>query len=153
MTISNPTQTATNYQASAYNGSSQPLQDFKSLSSALQSGDLSSAQAAMTTLQTDLQGAQGNSKTSQLLDPTTAAGKDFQTLQNALQSGDLKGAQDAFTALKQDVRKTHSGHHHHHKVDNDGDTDSSTTNATTNADSTSDTASTTENSSILNVTA
>jgi len=107
----------------------------------------------MTTLQADLQGGtQGSSKTSQLLDPTTAAGKDFQTLQNALKSGDLKGAQDAFTALKQDVRKTHGGHHHH-KVDNDGDTDGSATNATTNTDSTSDTASSTESSSILNVTA
>src|SRR5438046_1196409 len=98
-------------------GFRQQMQDFKGLAGALQSGDISAAQSAFTTLQNDLQGAQTNSKTSPLLDQNTPAGKNFQALEEALKSGDIKAAQDAFATLKQEIRSSQHAHgrHHHHR--------------------------------------
>jgi len=92
------------------------MQDFKGLARALQSGDISAAQSAFKTLQSDLQGTQGKSQTSSLLDPNTAVGQEFKAVQDALQSGDIKAAQAAFGTLKQGLRGAwHAhGHHHHH---------------------------------------
>jgi hypothetical protein len=73
--------------------------DFKSLSDALQSGDLSDAQTAYATLQKDMPAGSANSSSN----PLSAIG-------TALQSGNIAGAQQAFAALQQ----THGGHHHHH---------------------------------------
>jgi hypothetical protein len=95
----------------------QQAQDFQGLASAIQSGDLSSAQTALTGIQ---QGIQNNSQgplAAALSDPNSQISKDFQSLQTALKSNDVSGAQDAFAALKQDFKSLH--HHHHHKVDND----------------------------------
>jgi hypothetical protein len=123
MNVSNVGSSANPYQANSTGGFRQQMQDFKGLSNALQTGDLSSAQSAFTTLQNDLQSSQTNGKSSPLLDPNTQVGKDFKAVQDALKSGDVKGAQDAFATLKQDFRGTQKagGHHHRHKVDNDGD--------------------------------
>ena len=140
MTVSNSSAVTNPYQAIATNGFRQKMKDFKNLSDALQSGDITSAQSAFKTLQTDLQAKQANGKTSPLLDETTAAGKDFKALQDALKSGDVKAAQDAFATLKSDVRKTH-GSQHHHKVDNDGDADDGGA-AVSNTDKATDAAST-----------
>jgi outer membrane protein assembly factor BamD (BamD/ComL family) len=88
--------------------------DFKALQSALQSGDLSSAQQAFTALQKDnpnfAQAMSGSNSSSQTNPVSTA----FQSLQSALQSGNLSGAQSAFTSLTQALQSTHKGHHHHH---------------------------------------
>ncbi len=101
--------------------------DYSSLADALQSGNLSDAQQAFSTLQKDLppraQAAAADSST-----PLGALG-------SALQSGDLAGAQKAFAALQQ----ARQGHHHHHAAadstavaspastgNNDGDADDST---------------------------
>jgi len=105
--------------------SAKRMQDFNGLADALQSGDISNAQDAFTTLQKDLQAGQPNGKTSPLLDPNTPVGKDFQAIQDALKSGDIKAAQDAFSSLRQDIRSVRHahGHHHHKQVDNDNDAD------------------------------
>lgn len=121
MTISSSYPAPSAYQTNPPGGM---RQDFRSLSAALQSGDISSAQSAFATLQNDLKSAPANSKASALLDPNTPAGKDFKALQDALKSGDVKAAQTAFVTLRKDLQagKAH-GHHHHHKADNDGDAD------------------------------
>ena len=80
--------------------------DFSSLSNSLQSGDLSGAQNAFSTLQSNLQGSPNASKLTS--DPN------YQALQTALQNGDVSGAQTAFSALQQDVKSAHKGGHHHH---------------------------------------
>lgn len=111
------------YASGAANPFKQTFQDFRGLGSALNSGDLSQAQTAFASLQSDLQTTSQNGKTSPLLDTSTQAGKDFQTLQSALQSGDTDGAKKAFAAVRQDLRAAHAHGHRHHKVDNDGDGD------------------------------
>jgi ribosomal protein S20 len=138
MTISNAYPATSAYQANAFAGFRQKMQDFKGLANALQSGDISSAQSAFATVQNDLQSAQSNGKTSPLLDQNTPVGKDFQTLQAALKSGDIKAAQDAFATLTQDMRKAH-GHHNAKRADNDGDADDGgTQSAASSTDSSSD---------------
>ena len=87
----------------------QQMQDFQDLAGALQSGDLSGAQKAFTTLQNDLpniqQGGQNNPLSS-----------DFSDLASALKSGNLQDAQKAFAKLQQDMQAVQQGHHrHHHK--------------------------------------
>jgi hypothetical protein len=139
---------ATNpYETTNQNGFGQTLQDFKAIGSALQSGDVTTAQNALTTFQQDLQ---GNSQTSssQPFGKNSQANTDYQNLTSALQSGDLSGAQKAFTSLQSDLKAVHKGHHHHHgasttppatttssaatssTVDSDGDNDGSNLNVT-----------------------
>jgi hypothetical protein len=151
MNVSNVGSSANPYQANSTGGFRQQMQDFKGLSNALQTGDLSSAQSAFTTLQNDLQSSQTNGKSSPLLDPNTQVGKDFKAVQDALKSGDVKGAQDAFATLKQDFRGTQKagGHPHRHQVYNDGDADDGGSGSTGNANN----ASTPAPGSTLNVTA
>jgi hypothetical protein len=74
-------------------------QAFSQLSTALQSGDLSAAQSAYSTL-SQSPAAQGNGPFAQTL----------QQIGQDLQSGDIAGAQKALAALQQQVQ----GHHHHH---------------------------------------
>ena len=94
--------------------------DFRALQSALASGDLSGAQQAFATLQTDkpklAQALSGSNSTSQTNPVSTA----FQSLQSALQSNDLSGAQSAFTSLTQALQSVQKPHqHHHHPKAND----------------------------------
>jgi hypothetical protein len=93
-------------------GFKQRAQDFKSLATALQSNDLSSAQQAFASLQKDMQSASGANGQSQSKSANPVS-QDFQNLQNALQSGDLSGAQQAFAALKQNFHSARTHHHHH----------------------------------------
>jgi hypothetical protein len=109
-------------------------QAFSQLGNALQSGDLSAAQSAYTTL-SQSPAAQGNGPFAQAL----------QQIGQDLQSGDIAGAQKALAALQQQVK----GHHHHHHgggqpaqaasnnaaqssntTSNDGDANDATTTAT-----------------------
>jgi hypothetical protein len=158
MNVCNCSSASQTYQNTVHQGFLQRMQDFKGLANALQSGDLTSAQSAFDTLQTDLQNAPASSKTSALLDQTTTVGKDLKAVQDALQSGDLKAAQDAFTTLKQDLRGAHRahGHHHGHRVGNDSNADDGTSATTTTApdsSSTTSTTDTTETTPTLDVTA
>ena len=96
---------------------SQIKQDVQSLSTALQSGDLATAQKSYADLQKILQssGAIGQATTQTQAAPAPAAGSlgapldavrnDFQELGHALQSGDLAAAQKDFTQLATDSEK------------------------------------------------
>jgi hypothetical protein len=82
--------------------------DLQSLSSALQSGNLGSAQQAYATLQKDAPGlVQGSTSTSS--NPVSSA---LGAVGKALSQGNVSGAQQAFASLKQVAGGRH--HHHHH---------------------------------------
>jgi len=119
MNVSNVSSTTNPWQTEPPGVFGQRKQDFKSLATALQSGDISSAQSAFATLQNDLKTSQGTAATSPLLDPNTQAGQDFKALQDALKSNDVKAAQDAFKTLKTDLQSARRAHHHH-RAANDG---------------------------------
>jgi DNA-binding FadR family transcriptional regulator len=115
----NPYQTAD--QTADQNGFAQIIKDFHSIGSALQSGNVTAAQTALSAFQQDLQ---GNSQTSasQPFAKNSQANTDYQSLVGALQSGNLSSAQQAFASLQTDLKagqtssKTaHRGHHHHHR--------------------------------------
>jgi hypothetical protein len=145
--ISSVSGTPTPYQLSNQDYLTQFVQDFKGIGSALQAGDLSTAQSALATFQQDLQ---GNSQASanQPFGKNSQANNDFQSLTSALQAGDVKAAQTAFASLQTDLKAARKGHHHHHSagttpttatpaskttssvVDNDGDNDASRINLT-----------------------
>jgi hypothetical protein len=110
----------------------QPAQDFQGLSSAIQSGDLSTAQTALAAFQKDIQNNPQGPLATALSDSNSQISKDFQALQTALQSNDVSAAQTAFAAVKQDLKALHH-HHHHHKAASDGDSTSSATDTTSTA--------------------
>jgi len=85
-------------------------QAFGQLTTALQSGDLSSAQSAFASIG-QAGGANSNG-------PFGAA---LQQIGDALQSGNLGQAQQALDQLQQQMQAAR-GHHHHH-ADKDGDSD------------------------------
>jgi outer membrane protein assembly factor BamD (BamD/ComL family) len=92
-------------------GGQQFQQEFQQLGQALQSGNLSAAQADFVTLQQS--GTQSSSAT-QNSNPIAQA---FNQLSQDLQSGNLSAAQKDFTNLQQDLQATstsHAHHHHHH---------------------------------------
>lgn len=93
MSISSPSMSS---QVSGAGKWQQQRQDFNQLAQALQSGDLSAAQKAFSTL---------SANSPKAADPNSPLGK----LGAALQTGDVKAAQQAFSALK-------SGGHHHHNA-------------------------------------
>src|SRR5882672_7754687 len=128
MTVSNVCSTANASQTSATDGFGQLFKDFKGIGSAIQSGDLSSAQSALTTFQSDLQSNTGKNPLSQLFSNNDSLNKDLAALQTAVQSNDPAAAKDALKTLMQDMKsamKTQRAHHHrhHHHTDNDGDSD------------------------------
>jgi DNA-binding FadR family transcriptional regulator len=143
--ISSVSSTTNPYPSASQSGFGQLVQDFKSLGSALQSGDLSTAQSALAAVQQALQG-NSQASSSQPFGKNSQANTDYQTLASALQSGDLAGAQKAFASLQTDLKAAHKGHHHHSpgtttssaptspaattssKVDSDGDNDGSNLN-------------------------
>jgi hypothetical protein len=141
MNISSVNSASAQWQSIAQSGSNQRAQDFQSLRSALQSGDLPGAQQAFANLQKNMQSSSqtaspANSTPSQTT-PSSTVGKDFQALQSALQSGDLSGAQTAFATLKQDLQSLRATkgahrHHHHHGGEAAGTTTQASAGAPTN---------------------
>jgi hypothetical protein len=108
---------------------SQVKTDFQDLSSALQTGDLKSAQNSFADLQKLLQssgsiGAASTANSTQSASPATnPILSDFQALGQALSSGDLTGAQKDFSQLETDATQQANspaatgqvaGHRHHH---------------------------------------
>jgi DNA-binding FadR family transcriptional regulator len=87
--------------------------DFQSLASALQSGDLSSAQQAFAQLQQD-NPRLANALNSASSDSDSTRLTDLKSLSSALQSGDVSGAQQAMAQLQQDGQTAQVGGHHHH---------------------------------------
>ncbi|MGA2679414.1 MAG: hypothetical protein ABSF37_08975 [Sedimentisphaerales bacterium] len=103
--------------------------NFENLGNALQSGDLTAAQQAFSTL---LQGTSSNNN------PQDNIQSDFDALGKALDSGDMAAAKKAFSKLEQDMQalKT-SRHHHHHKQAAQSDADSNSQTVSDNAGTTS----------------
>jgi hypothetical protein len=87
----------------------QLLQDFNSVGSALQSGDVSAAQSALSTFQQNLPNTPPFGNNSQ-------ANTDYLSLVRSLDSGNLSDAQKAYASLQNDLKstQTHEGHNHHH---------------------------------------
>src|SRR5580658_7786586 len=116
-TISSVSSTNNPYQTTGQNGLAQTGQDFNSIGSALQSGNVSAAQSALTAFQQDLQGNPQTSA-SQPFGNNSQANTDYQSLVSSLQSGNLPSAQKAFASLQTDLQATqastkkgHGGHH------------------------------------------
>jgi hypothetical protein len=88
-------------------------QEFQKLGQALQSGNLSAAQADFATLQQNSPSASTTASTSSS-NPIAQA---FSQLAKDLQSGNLSAAQQDFSTIQQDTQNQStqaSSHHHHH---------------------------------------
>lgn len=126
MTTSSIGSTRNPYQTSATDGFNQLFQDFSGIGSALQTGNLTTAQTALASFQSDLQSASGNNELSNLFNNNPTLNNDLTTLQNALTSNNASSAKTAFKTLLQDVQsamKTQVAqrrHHHHHGINNFG---------------------------------
>jgi len=119
MSISSVSATTTPvYQAPPQNGI---RQNFQQLAQALQSGDLSNAQAAYASLIQNLphQNPNGSSTSNNPFQQAIAS------IGSALQSGDLKGAQQALQTLQSQMKGAHHGHHHRHGTTQTGTSDTS----------------------------
>jgi hypothetical protein len=130
--ISSVSSATSPYQTTNQTGPSQLIQDFNAVGSALQSGDLSSAQSALATLQQNLPTTSQTSAT-QPFGNNGQANTDYQSLTTALQTGNLSGAQKAYASLQKDLQgagKTHRHHHHHSSGSSDGTTTATTSQAT-----------------------
>lgn len=137
MSISGITNTS-NTQATWQAMMQQRKQDFSQLASALQGGDLASAQKAFASLQNS--GGQGQSSNTNAIsnNSTTSSNPivdDFAALSTALKSGNLSDAQTAFAKLQADMQAKKAGHHHHHH----GGTGSNVTNSSSPSTSSSTT--------------
>jgi outer membrane protein assembly factor BamD (BamD/ComL family) len=147
-----PTQSATassdTTQASTLSPAQQVQQDYAELSSALGSGNLTSAQSAFTALEQALQ-TQSGSTTSTASSTTSSSSddpiaNDLTALGKALSSGDLTQAQSAFSQLQSDLntaqqsaasqsqnseqgQRTEGRHHHHRWGSGDGNSGSTVT--------------------------
>ena len=116
----------------------QGRKDFRDLSAALKSGDLTAAQAAFADLQKILPNPAPNANRADAdgdgdgdrdknatgtatstkeasKDPRAIMRADVDALGTALANGDLTAAQDAFTKLTQDMKAVRGGHHGHHR--------------------------------------
>jgi hypothetical protein len=129
MSISGISSDPTVSQNYASNPFQQVRKDFAALGKALQSGNVSDAQNAFATLQTDMQNIGQSQNSQQAVASTQQAGansqldNDLNALSSALGNGDLQGAQKAFAAVQKDMQQarqtqggqqTQKAHHHHH---------------------------------------
>jgi hypothetical protein len=121
----------------------QRKQDFSQLASAIQSGNLTAAQSAFSTLQG--LSSQGQSSTVSPSGNSSSASSsgntisnDFAALGQALQSGNITNAQSAFAQLQTDMQaQQSSGHHHHHHHHGGAGASGSSTNGQNTVSSTS----------------
>jgi DNA-binding FadR family transcriptional regulator len=86
-----PAASASSKASSAQTSSSQAAEDLQGVGSALQSGNLSSALSAVTSIQTSSFGS------------NSQATSDYQSLVTALQTGNISAAQQAYAALNADL--------------------------------------------------
>ncbi len=141
MTVSSISSTTNPCQISSTDGFGQLFKEFKGIRSAIQSGDMTAAQSAVTTFQNDVQSNTGKNPLSQLFANNSSLGQDLTAIETALKSEDAAGAQDAFKTLMRDLRgamKTERAHHHHHghhRVDKGGDHASQVSSSTPTAPS------------------
>jgi hypothetical protein len=90
------------FQATNQSAFVQFVNDFNAVGSALQSGNLSTAQSALAAFQNDLPGTP-QSPSDKPFGNNSQANTDYQSLAGAVQSGDLSGAQKAFASLQNDL--------------------------------------------------
>ena len=83
--------------------------DLNALVNAVESGDATSAQTALTTFDQDRQGTFGGTGQT----PSSFM-SDLQSMLSAVQSGDLSSAQKDVSTLQSDIKSFMAGHHHHH---------------------------------------
>jgi len=102
------------YQVNWQNNFKQRQQEFNDLGAALQSGDLTGAQAAFSAL-TQNASTSNQAQTSQQSGTTTGIQADFDALGQALQSGDTDAAKTAYAKIQQDLQNVRGHHHHHHR--------------------------------------
>ena len=113
----------------------QQQQTLQALGAALQSGNLSDAQAAFQSLTQN--SSAPSSAASATGTPQTAVANDLTALGTALKSGSLTDAQAAYKTLLQDIQSmqqtqgTHKHHHHHHQTPPVDASSSGTATATT----------------------
>ena len=88
----------------AVSSMTQCSQDFTTLQSTLQAGNLASAQTAFAAFLQDVRKTAQMAGPASLFGPGTQTSKDLQTLGSALKSADLAGAQRAFATLEQDIQ-------------------------------------------------
>jgi hypothetical protein len=86
----------------------QTITDYQAVGTALQSGDISKAKAAMASFQKDLP-AGAQSAVSQFFGKNSQASNDFQSLVSALKADNLTAAQKAFSALQTDLKTGSTG--------------------------------------------
>jgi hypothetical protein len=111
------------------NNSTQRQSAFQALASALQAGNLSSAQQAFAALQQSQPNfsatAQAqNAQQASVQDPLAV---DFSALDKALKANNLQAAKDAFAKLLQDMQSVKGHPHHHHKASASTQSTASTT--------------------------
>jgi hypothetical protein len=99
------------YSTSTSNTQKPQNQNLMDLGKALQSGNLSDAQSAMTAFQQAIQGSSSNNPFSS----NGTLSSDVQSIQSALQSGSVSGAQQAFSKLTTDMKSAHHAHGGGHK--------------------------------------
>jgi hypothetical protein len=88
----------------AVSSMAQRSQDFTTLQSTLQAGNLAGAQTAFAAFLQDVRQTPQTAGPASLFGPGTQAGKDLQVLGSALKSADLTGARRAFATLEQDIQ-------------------------------------------------
>ncbi|MCX5875581.1 MAG: EF-hand domain-containing protein [Deltaproteobacteria bacterium] len=94
----------------------QRKQDLSQIATALQGGDLASAQKSFADLQSlnqDSSQAQNNAVSS-IANSGETTGNDFSSLGQALNSGNLTDAQSAFSKVLADMQTQKASHHGHH---------------------------------------
>ena len=79
-------------------------EDFTTLQSTLQAGNLAGAQSAFAAFLQDVQKTAQTAGPASLFGPGTQTSRDLQTLGSALKAADLTGAQRAFATLEQDIQ-------------------------------------------------
>jgi hypothetical protein len=102
---------------------SQPRQDLFSLASALNSGNASAAQTALTTFQQDLAGFQTATGSSGL---PASLNADLQQLRSDLSSNNLTNAKADFDNFMKDLQTKGQIHHHHHHFQGAGSLNNTT---------------------------
>jgi len=158
-TISSVNSTTDPSPAANQNGFAQIAKNFQAIGSALEAGNLSSAQTALAAFQKSLPGGSpSNSQTAtdQPFGKNSQANAAYQNLTSALQSGNLSTAQQAFSSLQNDLKSAaasstqsaHKGHHHHRSSSATDSTAAAATTTSTDTSSTGKTSDSTASSSV-----
>jgi len=128
--ISSATAASTLYASTQSTTESQLLQKLKALGTAIKSGDTSSAQSALSTLQQAVAGTSQAPASTQPFGTNAAANTDYTNLVSDIGSGNLAAAQSDLSKLHAAL-KGHHGHGGHHAH---GAPPPTTTSATTDSD-------------------